>query len=82
MVPILQTLCSDGEVVGEVHVTETSLTGAMYIPTIYLTMQRQSVDEFFASNGYITAEDCLGMGVLQSNMGAFVQETNVRYTAS
>lgn len=76
----MRDLCLDGEVLGEVHDSGGSLTGAMYIPNMYLSMQRKSVDEFFTSNGYITADDCLAMGVLESQMGDYVQKTNVRAT--
>lgn len=83
VLPILRELCED-EVDGEVHgnAGSSALTGAMYIPNIYLSMQRKSVDEFFISNGYITAQDCLAMGVLESQMGDYVQKTNVRSMCS
>lgn len=76
VVPILRDWCKNGNILGEVH-EGASLSGAMYIPNIYLSMQRQSVDEYFASNGFITVDECLAMGVLESKMGEYIQETNV-----
>jgi len=77
VLPLLRDFCHDGQVLGEVHESGASLTGAMYTPNIYLSMQRKSVDEYFVSHGFITAEGCLAMGVLESHMGEYVQETNV-----
>jgi hypothetical protein len=73
---VLRDLCKKGEVLGEVHESAASVTGAMYLPNIYLSMQRTSVDEFFAANGFITADDCRAFGVLESKMGAYVQVSN------
>lgn len=76
VLPALRDLCHKGDLLGEVHESAASVTGAMYLPNIFLSMQRTSVDEFFSANGFITAEDCRAMGVLESKMGEYVQESN------
>ena len=78
VLPIIQDLCTTGEVNGEVHQSGgASFTGAMFLPSVYLAMQRTSIDEFFAANGFITSHDCLERGVLESKMGEYVLESNV-----
>lgn len=77
VLPILKDACQNGHVLGELHDSGGSLAGAMYIPNVFLDMQRRSVDESFLSNGYITAQECLVMGVLESKMGDYVQKTSV-----
>ena len=77
VLPIVRQLCQSGDVLGDVHESSGSTTGAMYVPTVYLTLQRKSVDEFFAANGFMALQDCRAMGVLESKLGEFLQETNV-----
>lgn len=50
------------------------LSGDSYVPSIYTNKRNQAVHEFFAANGFLTAEECPSMGILLSEMKAVLSD--------
>lgn len=73
--PILRDLCNEKELPGELHESDSRLSGAMYVPKVYGLLQRKSMNEFFAANGFVTTEECQRQGVLPSLMGEYILES-------
>lgn len=67
---------SQQQLPGELH-ESGSVQGAVYIPFSHIQSQRQAVDDFFTTNGYLTVDQCHSLGVRPSKLHDFVRESFV-----
>lgn len=72
VIPIAKTLCQQGRLPGSVS---ASLNNAVYIPHIFTHMQRNIIDSYFRTNGYVTEKKCVGAGLSRNRMECFVRES-------
>lgn len=72
VIPIARTLCQEGRLPGSVS---ASSNNAVYIPDIFTHIQRNIIDSFFRTNGYVTEKKCVGAGLSRNKMESFVRES-------
>eukprot|EP00984_Skeletonema_dohrnii_P001192 scaffold371_cov84-Skeletonema_dohrnii-CCMP3373.AAC.3 len=71
-IPIARTLCQQGRLPG---IVSSSSNNAVYTPNIFSHFQRNVIDSFFRTNGYITETKCVGAGLSRNRMECFVRES-------
>ena len=68
---VLQFIGNSESIEGELHADATGTTTsgtAMFVPHTYVKRQRQAIEDFFAANGFLTAEVAQRHGVLPQQM--------------
>lgn len=79
IIPIVKQLCQQGRLAG--YVSSSSLHNSIYTPNIFSHFQRNIIDSFFKTNGYITEKKCAGVGlnlsssIRKKSMEEFVKES-------
>mmetsp|Transcript_7882 Transcript_7882/g.16124 ORF Transcript_7882/g.16124 Transcript_7882/m.16124 type:complete len:800 (+) Transcript_7882:123-2522(+) len=72
VIPITRTLCQQGRLPG---IVSSSSNNAVYTPNLFTHFQRNVIDSFFRTNGYITETKCVGAGLSRNRMECFVRES-------
>ena len=72
VIPIARTLCQQGRLPG---IVSSSSNNAVYTPHIFSHFQRNVIESFFRTNGYITETKCVGAGLSRNRMECFVRES-------
>lgn len=72
VIPITRTLCQQGLLPGTVS---ASTNNVVYTPDVFTHFQRNVIDSFFRTNGYITEKKCVGAGLSRNRMECFVKES-------
>jgi len=75
IIPIVKTLCQQGRLPGNVTSSSSSSNNAVYTPDIFTYFQRNVIDSFFRTNGYITDKKCVSVGLSRNRMESFVRES-------
>jgi len=73
----IQEAIKQRELAGDFH---GSRAGGVYTPHAHVQALRQSVDELFQAQGYMTETRGVALGLSKSKMGAYIQESFVRTT--
>mmetsp|Transcript_24032 Transcript_24032/g.37666 ORF Transcript_24032/g.37666 Transcript_24032/m.37666 type:complete len:803 (+) Transcript_24032:2-2410(+) len=72
VIPITRTLCQQGRLPGNVSASSNNV---VYTPDVFTHFQRNVIDSFFRTNGYITEKKCVGAGLSRNRMECFVKES-------
>ena len=72
ILPIVKRLCDQGRLPG---IKSCSSNNAMYTPHMFTCFQRDIIDSFFGTNGYITEKKVSAAGLSKNRMECFVKES-------